>query len=79
MSGIWRTVMVTRRRPLSGPPAPDLGDLGSPKLHGMQGVKARIGLAVPDLPRALRALGNDAVVAGTGSPTRFGLVTCCQR
>jgi hypothetical protein len=32
----------------------------------MQGVKARIGLAVPDLPRALRALGNDAVVAEDG-------------
>jgi len=46
--------------------ASDLEEWSGPKLHGMQGVKARIGLAVPDLPRALRALGNDAVVAEDG-------------
>jgi hypothetical protein len=39
------TTTVTSRGPLSGPPALDLGDLTSPKLHGMQGVGAMIGRA----------------------------------
>ena len=42
-SGIQRSVTVTRRRSLIGPSAPDLENRGSPKLHGMQGVK-RVGL-----------------------------------
>jgi hypothetical protein len=61
-----RTTTVTSRRPAGWVHASDLGWGSEPKLHGMQGVKARIGLAVPDLPRALRALGNDAVVAEDG-------------
>jgi hypothetical protein len=35
----FRIVTVTRRRLLSGLPAPDLGDRCGPKLHGMQGVR----------------------------------------
>jgi hypothetical protein len=45
-----RSVTVTRRRRLGWAPVPDLGWRRRPKLHGMQGVKARIGLAVPGRP-----------------------------
>jgi hypothetical protein len=44
-----RTVTVTSRRPVGRAHLPDLR-WGRPKLHGMQVVAARIGLAVPSRP-----------------------------
>jgi hypothetical protein len=40
MSGIQRTATVTSRTPLDWAHVPDLGFGRSPKLHGMQGVRA---------------------------------------
>jgi hypothetical protein len=52
-SGIQRTLTVNQRGPLSWLTAPDLGDSAAEKLHGMQEVKACIGLAVPSRPSCL--------------------------
>jgi hypothetical protein len=79
-SGIPRTTTVTPRSRLRWVPASDLGYLRGPKLHGMQWVKALIGLAVPGRPIGPWSRRTGAPKASATIRDRNpSLLTACSR